>query len=63
MQRFLSEDESAAVAVDFRRRHPGRLRLISLILGWGDLATDEALREFVRSRPFVALRPARSLAD
>jgi len=30
-QRFLTEDESFAVAVDFRRRHPWRLRLITWI--------------------------------
>jgi deazaflavin-dependent oxidoreductase (nitroreductase family) len=57
-QRFLSEDESFAVAVEFRRRHPWRLRLISSILGWGDLRSDAAAREFVRSRPFVSFRPA-----
>jgi hypothetical protein len=56
-QRFLSEDESFAVAVDFRRRHPWRLRLITWILGWDDLRSDAAAREFVRSRPFVSLRP------
>jgi hypothetical protein len=25
--------------------------------GWGDLRSDAAMREFVRSRPFVSLRP------
>lgn len=57
-QRFLSEDESFAVAVEFRRRHPWRLRLVSRILGWDDLRSDAAVRDFVRSRPFVSLRPA-----
>ena len=57
-QRFLSEDESVAVAVEFRQRHPSRLHLISAILGWGDLDADTAVREFVRSRPFVSFRPA-----
>ncbi len=33
--RFLSEDESLAVVAEFRRQHPGRVRLISWILGWG----------------------------
>ncbi|MGZ6268719.1 MAG: nitroreductase family deazaflavin-dependent oxidoreductase [Candidatus Limnocylindrales bacterium] len=33
-QRFLSEDESFAVSVEFRRRHPWRLRLFNWILGW-----------------------------
>jgi hypothetical protein len=30
----------------------------SAILGWGDLGTEAAVREFVRSRPFVSFRPA-----
>jgi F420H(2)-dependent quinone reductase len=55
--RFLSEDESVAVAVDFRNRHPWRLRLFSRILGWGKLESDQALRELVRTRPFVLFRP------
>jgi deazaflavin-dependent oxidoreductase (nitroreductase family) len=58
-QRFLSEDESVTVAVEFRRRHPWRLRLLATILGWGDLRSDQSLRDFVRSRPFVSFRPAR----
>ena len=57
-QRFLSNDESFAVAVEFRRRHPWRLRLLTWILGWDDLDTDTAVRDFVRSRPFVSFRPA-----
>jgi len=57
-QRFLSEDESLAVAVEFRRRHPRRLRLLTWILGWDDLRSDTAVRDFVHSRPFVSLRPA-----
>ena len=56
-QRFLSEDESVAVAVEFRRRHPWRLRLLAAILGWGDLSSDAAVREFVLSRPFVSFQP------
>ena len=56
--RFLTDDEAAAVAIDFRRRHPWRLRLMSAILGWGDLRSDDALRRFVHERPFVSLRPA-----
>jgi deazaflavin-dependent oxidoreductase (nitroreductase family) len=59
-QRFLSEDESFAVAVEFRREHPRRLRLIARILGWGDLSSDSAVRDFVRSHPFVSFRPAHS---
>jgi deazaflavin-dependent oxidoreductase (nitroreductase family) len=57
-QRFLSEDESAAVAVEFRRRHPVRSRMLAAILGWGDLGSEAAVRDFVRSRPFVSFRPA-----
>jgi deazaflavin-dependent oxidoreductase (nitroreductase family) len=59
-QRFLSEEESFAVAVEFRRRHPWRLRLITRVLGWDDLRSDTAVRDFVRSRPFVSFRPADS---
>jgi deazaflavin-dependent oxidoreductase (nitroreductase family) len=59
-QRFLSEDEGVAVVTEFRSRHPHRLRLISWILGWGDLRSDAAARDFVSTRPFVALRPAGS---
>ena len=58
-QRLLSEDEAVAVGLEFRRKHPWRLRLFATILGWGDLGSDEAVRELVRGRPFVAFRPAR----
>jgi len=57
-QRFLSEDESVTVAVEFRRRHPMRSRILATTLGWGDLGSEAAVREFVRSRPFVSFRPA-----
>jgi deazaflavin-dependent oxidoreductase (nitroreductase family) len=57
-QRFLSEDERLAVAIEFRHRHPLRLRLLAAVFGWGDLRSDQAAREFVRTRPFVGLRPA-----
>ena len=57
--RFLTEDEAIAVGVDFRRRHPWRLRLISRVLGVDDRGSDAAIREFVCTRPFVALRPER----
>ena len=57
--RFLSEDESVAVVTAFSRRHPWRSRLIAAILGWGDLGSEGAVREFVHGRPFVAFRPAR----
>jgi deazaflavin-dependent oxidoreductase (nitroreductase family) len=56
--RFLSEDESVAVAGDFLREHPYRVLLASRILGWPDLHTEAALRGFVRTHPFVALRPS-----
>jgi hypothetical protein len=59
-QRFPSEDEGLAVVTEFRHRHPGRIRLMSWILGWGDLRSDAAVRSFVRTRPFVSLRPADS---
>lgn len=59
--RFLSEDESVAVATEFRRRHPWRVRLFSGILGW-NLASEAAVREFVRGRPFVSFRPAHERA-
>jgi deazaflavin-dependent oxidoreductase (nitroreductase family) len=55
--RFLSDDEAFDVAVQFRREHPWRLRLISTILGWGDLRDDAAVRAFVQTHPFVAFRP------
>jgi hypothetical protein len=56
-QRFLAGDEAVAVALEFRSRHPWRLRLFSTILGWGDLGTEPAVRELVRTRPFVSFRP------
>ena len=56
-QRFLSEDESLAVVAEFRHQHPQRSRLIASVLGWGDLGSDAAARDFVSTRPFVSLRP------
>lgn len=56
-QRFLTAEEAFAVGVDFRRRHPWRLRLLRRVLGLGDLRSDPALRELVSTRPFVAFRP------
>jgi deazaflavin-dependent oxidoreductase (nitroreductase family) len=55
--RFLCDDEAFEVAVRFRREHPQRLRLISTLLGWGDLRDDAAVRGFIRTHPFVAFRP------
>jgi deazaflavin-dependent oxidoreductase (nitroreductase family) len=57
-QRFLTEDESVAVVVEFRRKHPWRLRLITRIFGWGDLRSDTAAREFAHTHPLIAFRPA-----
>ena len=54
--RFLTEDEAVEVVRAFRARHRGRVRLVSAILGWGDLSTDEAIRVFIRRHPFVAFR-------
>jgi deazaflavin-dependent oxidoreductase (nitroreductase family) len=56
--RFLPADEAFEVAAEFRTRHRWRVRIARLVLGWPDLADDDALREFVSTRPFVALRPA-----
>ena len=56
--RFLTEDEAVVVGVGFRHEHPRRLRLLNILLGWGDLTRDAVPRDFVRSHPFVALRPA-----
>ena len=58
--RFLSDEEAFDVAVQFRREHPRRMRLISAILGWGDLRDDAAVRGFIRTHPFVAFLPATS---
>jgi hypothetical protein len=54
-QRFLSEDESAAVLVEFQHRHPYRTRLLTSVLGWRDLRSPAAARAFVSTRPFLSL--------
>jgi hypothetical protein len=54
-QRFLSEDEGLAVVAEFRPRH--RSHLLASVLGWGDLSSDSAARDFVSMRPFVSFRP------
>ena len=56
--RFLPENEAFDVAAQFRREHPARLRLLSAILGWGDLRDDAAVRGLIHTHPFVAFRPA-----
>ena len=58
-QRFLTEDEAVAAALEFQRTHPWRLRLFATILGWGDLRSEQAVGALVRNRPFVAFRPKR----
>jgi deazaflavin-dependent oxidoreductase (nitroreductase family) len=58
-QQFLSEDEAVAVGIEFRRRHPRRLRLLAAILGCGNLSSESAVRDFVSTRPFIAFRPMR----
>ena len=55
--RFLPDEEAFDVAVQFRREHPRRLRLISTILGWGNLRDDAVVRDFIHAHPFVAFRP------
>lgn len=59
-QRFLTQDESAAVVAGFLRRHPYRSRLLASVLGWGDLRSGSAVREFVSTRPLVSFWPAGS---
>jgi deazaflavin-dependent oxidoreductase (nitroreductase family) len=56
-QRLLTDAAAFATGVAFRRRHPWRLRLLSWVLGWGDLRSDAAVSEFVRTHPFVSFRP------
>jgi len=58
VHRFLTDEEAFDVAREFRSRHPYRLRLVSTILGWGDLREDATTRQFVHGHPFVAFRPA-----
>lgn len=57
-QRFLTQDESLAVVAEFQRQHPWRSRLATRIMGWEDLHSDTAARDFVGTRPFIAFRPA-----
>ena len=57
-QRFLSDDEALDVVRHFRSHHPVRLRLARAAMGWNDLRRDDVARDFVRSHPFVAFRPA-----
>ena len=59
-QRFLDADEAVEVARAFVRRHPHRVRLISRVLDWGRLGTEEEIRAFVRTHPFLAFEPRAS---
>jgi hypothetical protein len=56
-QRFLTDDEAFDVVAAFQQSHPWRVRMLSAVLGWGDLHSDAAVREFVGSHPFVSFRP------
>ena len=60
--RFRTAEEALDVLVRFRREHPGRSRLLSTVLGWGDLADDVTARLFVAGHPFIAFRPATARA-
>jgi hypothetical protein len=51
-QRFLTQEESLAVVAEFQRQHPRRPRLATWIMGWEDLRSDTAARNFVSTRPF-----------
>ena len=55
--RFLTEEEACAVGLEFRRRHPWRARVFKRALGV-DLTSDATMRDYRRTRPMVALRPA-----
>jgi deazaflavin-dependent oxidoreductase (nitroreductase family) len=55
---FLEDQDAIRVANGFRGRHPYRLRLMSRILGWGDLRDEKRVCAFVRTHPFVAFRPS-----
>ena len=60
-QRFLSEDEAVTAWIEFRDRHPWRLRLVAAILGWGDVRSEATVRRLVASHPFVAFAQATAL--
>jgi hypothetical protein len=45
------------VSADLKSRHPYRSRLLASVLGWGDLRSDAAARDFASTRPFVSLWP------
>jgi deazaflavin-dependent oxidoreductase (nitroreductase family) len=57
-QRFLSAEEAHGLVSQFRKAHPWRVRLIALIMGWGSLRSESEVPDFVRTKAFVAFRPA-----
>ncbi len=61
-QQFLSAEESLSVVDECLREHPWRFRLMAWVLGWGDLGDEATARGFVRTRPFIAFRPAQAPA-
>lgn len=63
IQHFLSDAEAFDVVWGFQFLHPWQYRLFRWLLGWDDLSTDTAIRTFVRTHPFVALRPAEAGAS
>jgi deazaflavin-dependent oxidoreductase (nitroreductase family) len=57
VQRFVNDDEALKVLLKFRDAHRHRVRLMSRILGWGNLNDDTTVREFISTHPFIAFRP------
>ena len=61
-QRFLDEDEAAAVLADYEHRHrwagPVVRRMLGRLLGRHYDGSEAARRELVRELPLVAFRPA-----
>jgi deazaflavin-dependent oxidoreductase (nitroreductase family) len=56
-KRFLSVEESFSVLEDCLHQHPWRFRFITWVLGWGDFRNEATVKDFVRTRPFVAFQP------
>ena len=56
-QRFLSEDESFDVCLEFCLRHPARLQIVRPVFGW-DLRSEKRSGSSSETHPFVAFRPA-----
>jgi len=49
-----------AMVLSHDPRTPYRTRLLAAVLGWGDLRSDTAVRDFAGTRPFVSLWPLAS---